>query len=455
VKPSRVDRRVIQAWCLYDWANSAFATTVLAALFPPFFRSLAIGAGMAGNAATAAWAFVTAGALLAAALVAPLLGAMADATGGVKRYLAVFAGLGIAATFAFTLIPDGGWQAAAALFIAADLGFAGSIVFYESLLPHIAGPGDIDRISARGYAWGYAGGGLLLALEAWWIAQPSFFGMPGTDFAVRASFAATALWWAVFSIPLLIRVPEPGAATGLPGAGPAQATDSGPRPTTLGGRVVGRADFDVAMGWRRLRKTLREVHRYRQLFAFLVAYWVYSDAIGTIIKMAVAYGDEIGISLNDLVRALLLTQAVGIPASLAFGRLAARRGARPALLLGLFVYGLICAGGYFMSTATHFYLLAGSIGLVQGGCQALSRSLFASLVPRHKSAEFFGFFSTSSRFAGIIGPLVFGLVGGLTGTSRLSILTLIAFFLAGGLLLLRVDLDEGRRVAREAEKEAA
>ena len=435
------NRKAIFGWVLYDWANSAFATTILATLFPPFFRALAIRGGMSASGATSAWAFVTALSLLVAALVAPLLGAIADETGGVKRYLGAFAGLGIAATLSFTLVESAGWRWAGALFVLADLGFAGSIVFYESLLPRIARPGDIDRVSARGYAWGYAGGGLLLALQAVCVAKPALIGLPDTSAAVRLAFAATALWWALFSIPLFRRVPEPERSA----TGHADAREKG-RP-----RAITRPS--VIAGWRRLRATFHEMRRYRQLFAFLVAFWIYSDGIGTIIKMAVAYGDELGITLNDLVGALLLTQAIGIPASLAFGRLAGLWGARRSLLLGLGVYTLICIGGFFMANAAHFYILAAAVGLVQGGCQALSRSLFASLVPRGKSAEFFGFFSTSSRFAGIVGPVVFGLVGGLMGTSRLSILSLIAFFLTGGLLLTRVDLEAGRRAARELEGE--
>ncbi|MFH1144346.1 MAG: MFS transporter [Candidatus Eisenbacteria bacterium] len=455
----RAYRRIVNAWCVYDWANSAFATTVMAALFPPFFRSLATAAGMPEGRATAAWAFTTAAALLIAALIAPVLGAIADATGSVKRHLAVFAGLGILATGSFVLIPAGNWILAAALFVAADIGFAASIVFYESLLPHIARPGDIDRISTRGYALGYAGGGLLLALHALWISQPSLFGMPGRDFAVRAAFASVAVWWALFAIPFLRRVPEPGRGTGPVPAEPRREPHDGS--VTVGRRMrtlrleLASPAHSITLALRRLWTTLHEMRRYRQLFAFLVAFWIYSDGIGTIIKMAVAYGDELGISLTDLVRALLLTQFIGIPCSLLFGAIAARLGAKRGLLLGLAFYALICAGGYFMRTALHFYMLAAAVGLVQGGCQALSRSLFGSMVPRHKAAEFFGLYSTSSRFAGIAGPVLFGLISQAAGNSRLSILALIAFFAIGGALLTRVNVAEGRRLAREAETHEA
>ena len=408
----------------------------MATLFPPFFRSLAMQAGLSDSAATASWAFTTAAALALLALCAPVLGAIADHTGGIKRYLGACAALGILATAGFVLIPKAGWIPAAILFVAADCGFAGSIVFYESLLPHLARPGDLDRVSARGYAAGYAGGGLLLVLHLLWITNPTAWGMPDRAFAVRAAFASVAVWWAVFSLPFFRGVPEP--------AGRRHALADAPQ----------RKAHAIAAGLRRLRATLREIRSHRQLFAFLLAFWLYSDGMGTIIKMAAAYGDELGISLADLVRALLLTQFIGVPFSLLSGKLAGRWGARPVLLLGLTVYVGVCVGGFFMRTAAHFYALAALVGIAQGGCQALSRSLFIAMVPRQKTAEFLGFFSTSNRFAGIAGPLAFGVIGHFAGESRIAILALAAFIVGGGVLLARVDLDEGRRRARAAEAPA-
>jgi len=420
--PNRTYPRTIQAWCMYDWASSAFATTIMAALFPPFFRNLAKAAGLAEADATAAWGFTTAGALLLVAIIAPFLGALADHTGRRKRYLAGFAGWGILATAAFPLLTSGGWQTASLLFILANLGFAGANIFYESLLPHIARPGDIDRISTRGYAIGYVGGGILLAINVLWVLRPSLFGMPSAGFATRAAFLSVALWWALFTIPLLRRVPDPPAA-----------------PTS-----ADRAPIAAA---RRLGETFREIRRYRQLLLFLIAFWIYNDGIGTIVKMATAYGDEIGIGLNHMILALLITQSVGIPCSLLFGRLAGRFGAKRSILLALGVYVLVCVGGYFMQSAAHFYVLALLVGTVQGGSQALSRSLFGAMVPKPKAAEFFGFYSTSARLAGIAGPLCFALVSRSAGQSRLSILLLVVFFLVGGVLLTRVDV----RAARETE----
>jgi UMF1 family MFS transporter len=418
-------RKVINAWCMYDWANSAFVTTIMAALFPPFYRALVIESGLAGSTATAYWGYTTSIALLIIALVAPVLGAIADHTGGKKRYVAFFAGLGILSTAAFVFIGTDTWLLASILYIGGNVGFAGANIFYESLLPHVAQKDDIDQISTKGYALGYVGGGILLVINVLWVMKPAMFGMPDVTFALRASFFSVSVWWGLFSIPLFRHVPEPLAA-----------------------KETGPAMHPIKAGFSRLAATFHEVTRYKQLLTFLIAFWIYNDGIGTIIKMATAYGDEIGIELTDMIIALIMTQFVGIPFSFLFGALAKKLGTKRSILLALGVYTLISIGGYFMQTAVHFYILAFVVGTVQGGSQALSRSLYGAMVPKHKTAEFFGFFSTSSKFAGIAGPLLFGVVSQVAGQSRLSIVALIVFFIIGGLLLTRVDVEEGIRVAR-------
>lgn len=418
-------RRVINAWCMYDWANSAFYTTIMAAMFPPFYRSLVIAAGRGESNATAYWAYTTSVSLLVVALVAPMLGAISDHTGGKKRYVAFFAGIGVVGTGLFVFLGDDTYILGSILFIVGNVGAAGANIFYESLLPHIAKKDDIDQISTRGYALGYVGGGILLIVNVLWYMKPELFFMPGVGFALRASFFSVAVWWAVFTIPLMRHVPEPP--------------------------VVRTADEGVnalRAGFGRLGHTLTQIKQYKQLLVFLVAFWIYNDGIGTIIKMATAYGDEIGIGMTDMITALVITQFAGIPFSFAFGWLARRIGAKRSILLGLGVYSLISVAGYFMRTATHFYILAFLVATVQGGTQALSRSLYGAMVPKSQSAEFFGFFSTSSKFAGIFGPLVFGVVSQLAGGSRLSIVSLIIFFVVGALLLTRVDEEEGKRVAQ-------
>lgn len=421
-----------RAWCLYDWANSAFAATVMAALFPPFFSNLAQSAGASPSQATAWWGYITAGTLLLIALSAPLLGVVADFGGTRKRFLGFFAAAGILATAMMATLGDDTWRAAAALFVVANFGFSASFIFYESLLPQLATGAEMDRLSTRAYALGYAGGGILLIINLMMVTRPHWFGLPGPDWAVRLSFVTVALWWGVFSLPLFRKVPEP--FSGVPEKGNGKPT--------------------IGVAFSRLARTFREIRQYRELTTFLAAYWIYNDGIGTIIKMATIYGAEIGIGMTDLMGAMVLTQVVGIPFALLFGRLSGSLGARNTIHLTLVAYGMISVGGFFMANATHFYILAAMVGMVQGGAQALSRSVFASMVPRHRTAEFFGFYSTSGKLAGVAGPLIFGLVGQLAGTSRLGILSLILFFALGGWLLTRVDVASGQKAALKAENEA-
>ena len=426
----RLYRRVVNAWCMYDWADSAFATTIMAAVLPPFYHRVA-AATLPGHVATAYWGYTASIAMLVIAISAPILGAIADYSAAKKRFLAAFTALGVLATAFLYGVSTGDWLLASMLYILGDVGFGGADIFYNALLPHVARPDEIDQVSTKGYALGYLGGGLLLALNLAWILFPRAFFLPNAEVATRVSFVSVAIWWAVFSLPLFRWVPEPrGAAVAGPRTNP----------------VVG--------GLRQLATTFREIAQYREVLKFLIAFWLYNDGIGTIIKMATIYGAEIGIGQTDLIAALLLTQFVGIPFSLAFGRLAKRLGAKRSVLLGLGVYAFISVLGYFMTTAWQFYVLAVMVGFVQGGTQALSRSLFGTMVPKTRTAEFFGFYNISSKFAGIAGPFVFALVSQLTGTSRLSVFSLIFFFVVGGLLLARVDVEEGARVARAVEAAA-
>ena len=421
-----------RAWCLYDWANSAFATTVMAALFPPFFSNLAQNSGATATEATAWWGYITAGTLLVIALSAPALGVAADFSGSRKRFLGFFAASGILATALMAALGDDTWRAAAALFVVSNFGFSASFIFYESLLPQLASGAEMDRLSARAYSLGYAGGGLLLVINLLMVTKPAWFGLPGPYWAVRLSFVTVALWWGLFSLPLFRKVPEP-----LNGNSVLQTRRPGFKTT-----------------FNRLARTFGEIRQYRHLTTFLAAYWIYNDGIGTIIKMATIYGAEIGIGMTDLMGAMVLTQVIGVPFSLLFGRLSGKLGPRKTIGLTLLSYGLISMGGFFMTTATHFYILAGLVGVVQGGAQAISRSLFASMVPRHRTAEFFGFYSTSGKLAGVAGPLIFGLVGQISGTSRLGILSLVVFFALGGWLLSKVDVLAGQQAALKAENEA-
>ncbi|MBC7236799.1 MAG: MFS transporter [Chloroflexi bacterium] len=422
-------RRIINAWCMYDWANSAFATTVMAALLPPYFSRVA-AATLPKNVATSIWGYAVSAAMLLVAFMGPVLGAIADHSGGKKRFLRAFLILAIVFTGLLFFVREGDWLAAVIFYVLASVGNGGANIFYDSLLPHVARPEEIDQVSTKGYALGYLGGGILLLVNLLWYIQPGWFGFADAGAAVRASFLSVALWWAIFSLPLFRVVPEPAASP-----------------------VIGEIN-PLRAGFRRLAETFRQVRRYKELFKFLIAFWLYADGIGTIIKMATIYGAEIGIGTADLAGALLLTQIVGVPLTFAFGGLAKRLGAKRSIYLALTVYTLISIAGYFMSRAWHFWVLAGMVGTVQGGSQALSRSLFGAMTPKARSAEFYGFFDISSKFAGIAGPLLFGVTASLAGTSRWSIVSLILFFALGALLLNRVDEREGIAVA-EAENAAA
>ncbi|MCD6519150.1 MAG: MFS transporter [Anaerolineae bacterium] len=419
----KLHRKIIHAWCMYDWANSAFATTVMATLLPPYFSNVA-AAHLPKAQASSIWGYAVSAAMLIIALAGPVLGAIADHTGSKKRFLGGFLSIAVVFTGLLFLIQEGDWLAAVIFYVLASVGNAGANIFYDSLLPHVARPDEIDQVSAKGFAYGYLGGGILLLVNLLWYMKPHWFGFPDGGTAVRAAFLSVAVWWVVFSYPLFRWVPEPPASP-------------------HGERVN-----PIKAGFQRVLQTFKRVRRYRELFKFLLAFWLYADGIGTIIKMATIYGAEIGIGMADLAGALLLTQVIGVPMTLLFGRLAKVLGTKRSIYLALVVYTLISIGGYFMSAPWHFWVLAGVVGMVQGGSQSLSRSLFGAMTPKVRSAEFFGFYDISSKFAGIAGPFLFGVLAALTGSSKWSIFSLIVFFVGGILLLSRVNEEEGIALAQ-------
>ena len=423
----------LRAWALYDLANSAFQTTIIAAVFPIYY-SRVVAADLAPAQATSRFAWATTIAILIVAIVAPLLGAIADFAAIKKKLLAVFLGIGVTATTGMYWIERGDWQLALLLFIVGNVGVAGSIVFYESLLPHLVSEEQLDRVSSAGYAIGYLGGGVLLGINLLMIQAPHLFGIPDAGVATRLAFVSVGVWWMLFSIPLFRRVPEP-----------ARRLEADEAPT---GSLV-------ATGFTRLGETFRELRRYRQAFVMLLAFLLYNDGIQTLIRMATTYGSEIGLPQDAMITALLLTQFIGVPCAFAFGAAAERVGAKPALFFGLAVYCIITILGYYMTSSAHFYALAVLVGMVQGGTQALSRSLFASMIPRHKSSEFFAFFSVFERYAGVLGPAVFAWVVSQSGSGRSAILAVAVFFVVGAFILTFVDVDAGRKAARAAEAELA
>lgn len=413
----RAARAAQRGWCLYDWANSAFATSVVAAILPAYFAETA-GRQITPHLATAWWGYASAAAMLIAAFAGPAIGALADRSGRRKPPLLGCVVVGTIATFLLAFVPAGDWRLMLLVFGVAFIAFASGNVLYDSLLPSVARPDEMDRLSARGFAWGYLGGGLLLALHLAWILAPRRFGLSSSDAAVRLAFASVALWWLGFSIPLFRGVREI------------------PRARAAGERVP--TPFETL---RRIAHTFASLRRDPALFRFLVAFWLYSDGIGTVIKMATVYGSEAGIGRTDLIGALLMVQIVAAPASLAFGRLSEWIGPKRAVAIGLLGYVGITMLGFFLARPWHFWLLAFLVALFQGGTQALSRSMFASLVPRERAGEMFGFYSVSEKMAGVVGPLLFGVVAQISGHGRLAVLTLLPFFLVGAWLLLGVDLE--------------
>jgi MFS transporter, UMF1 family len=422
-------RPELRAWAMYDWANSAFWTTVIVAVFPPFFSEYA-AAGLPAEVATSRFAWATTLAVTIVALASPVLGAIADHRPLKKRMLGVFVAIGVTATLLMGTIGRGEWLYALALFVVGNIGVASTLVFYDALLPHLAAPEELDRVSTAGFAIGFIGGGILLLINLAWILQPSWFGLPDVVAALKLSLLSVGIWWLVFSIPLFRRVPEPAVRLG-----------------DLGEGVAAQVGGGIVAAW----TALQELRHSRNAFLMLIAFLLYNDGIQTIIRMSSIYGIEVGIGRNAQIAAFVIVQFVGVPCSFAFGAVAGRVGAKTALFFALSVYVCISVLGYFMTSAWQFFALAFLVGLVQGGSQALSRSLFARMIPKHKSSEYFGFFAVFEKFAGVAGPAVFAGSIALFGSSRAAVLSVIVFFVLGGLVLTRVDVAAGEAEAATAE----
>ena len=422
-------RPELRAWAMYDWANSAFYLIVITSVFPIFYQQVA-ASGLEPETATFRFSMATAIALGLVAISAPVLGALADFLAWRKRMMAFFVLLGVLATACMFLIRDGDWVLATVLFGIGNFAVATSFVFYDSFLPHIAKGDEMDRVSTAGYALGYLGSGLLLVGFLPGI-QESFAS------AARLAFVGVAVWWGVFSLPLFFRIKEP------PREIEADELD---------------ASSAIRVSFQRLKETFREIKTYRQAFQMLLAMLIYNDGIGTIVRMAGIYAVERGVPRKDTVTAILLVQFIGIPFAFLFGMLAGKIGPKRSILGALGVFTIVCIAAYNLGggpeheTVRQFYIIAFMVGAVQGGAQALSRSLFASMIPKHKASEFFGFFSVFEKFAGIFGPLIFGWMIIATGSTRGAILSVIAFFIVGGAILAFVDVEAGRRHAKEMDE---
>ena len=421
-------KRAVAGWCMYDWANSAFAVVVLTAFFPFLFKSFwDVGADSALNTARLGMGDSVSG--LCVAFLSPLMGALADAGKAKKKFLVFFMLLGTLATGAISLVGGGGWEAAILLFIFANIGFASGNLFYDSLLVDVAAENEMDYVSSNGYATGYIGGGLLFAFDVVLVVFWKKIGLTSQVQATRIGFASVAAWWFVFSAPLILYVNER--------------------------RLLSHNNlFSIIMnGFQRLKTTSIKIMHNRQMILFIVAFWLYMDGVYTVITMSVNFGLSIGITAQTLMITILLVQFVAFPASIGFGRLARSIGGGTAILIGIATYIVVCACGFFiLRTPTQFVILACLVGMVQGGVQALSRSYFAKIVPAEDSAEYFGFLNLISRFSIVLGPV---LVGGTTlvcrriGAAeslsvRLGMSSITVMFMAGGLLLLLAEREKRR-----------
>ena len=415
-------KKSILAWSLYDWANSAFATTVMAGFFPVFFKEY----WSTTDSVTLSTWYLGLGNSIASILVAvlaPFIGAIADRGTAKKKLLIFFAFLGIIATGGLWIVNQGHWQIAILFYIIASIGFMAGNIFYDSLLPAVASKDKFDYASSMGFSLGYIGGGLLFLINVLMYLQPHYFGIPDGATAIRLSFISVAVWWAVFSIPIIIFVKEPKIHD-----------------------PIGICSA-VKEGWGQFISTLTKIRQLKVVGTFLMAYWLYIDGVDTIIRMAVDYGTSIGFPASSLITALLLVQFVAFPATLIYNWFSSKIGIKNAIYTAIIGYTFITIFGAFVSKEWHFYVLAIMIACFQGGIQALSRSMYSRIIPKQQAAEFFGFYNMLGKFAAIIGPPMMGYIGLITGNPRLGILSIIILFISGGFLLTKVDLQEGERVS--------
>lgn len=406
---SSLFNKKVLAWAFYDWANSAFALSVLAVLFPLFLGSY-WSAGDPGAAVTARLAWITAAASAVVCVIAPVFGTIADAGGYRKRFLLLLALMGALATAMLAAIGEGNWPWALALYMFASVGFYSSTVFYDSLIIDVTEPRYYSFVSSFGFSLGYLGGAVLLGLHVWMLLTPGTFGFATPDDVIKFAFVTVGIWWAIFMVPLMIFVPE-------------RHSD---REVTR--RVVRAA-------YRELKSTIRKIGQYRNVVIFLIAYWLYIGGVFTVIFMAVNYGQRLGFSRQDLVTALLITNFAGFPATFLYGMAAHRYGPKRGIYFALLVYVAISGWAIFMTDVKEFYIMAIVIGCVQGGVQGLSRSLYASIIPPDQPGEFFGFYNMLTKFAHVLGPILVGIAATVSDEPKWVLLALMPLFISGGMLL--------------------
>ncbi|MFQ6676843.1 MAG: MFS transporter [Fidelibacterota bacterium] len=418
----------IWAWSMYDWANSAFSTTVMAGFFPIFFEKYWSNPDDVIQS-TYQLGFANSVASIFIAALAPFLGAIADKGSAKKKFLIFFCYLGVVMTAGLFIVGQGEWQLALMLFVASTVGFMGANIFYDSLLPSVAPKEKVNYVSSLGFAMGYIGGGLLFLVNVFMYLNPHWFGIPDASTAIKLSFLSVAVWWGLFAIPLVIFVPEP------------EMDDS----TTLGRAIL--------EGYRQMKTTFKHIRELKVIGVFLIAYWLYIDGVDTIVRMSIKMGSSLGFEAGDLITALLMVQFIAFPAALAYNWFATKIGTKKAVMIAIGGYAVATFLAYFMTSKEHFFMLAALIGLFQGGIQALSRSLYSRLVPKGKEGEFFGFYNMLGKFAAVVGPIMMGWVTLMTGNVRLGILSILILFISGAFLLNKVDFEKGEKLAEQFSTE--
>ncbi len=404
-----MNKKTEWSWIFYDWANSAFTLAITTAILPIYFKSMADSAGIAANMSTAYWGYSKSAATLLVALLAPILGTIADYKGFKKKFFTFFLGFGVLATAALALVPEGRWELLLGIFIFATIGFSGANIFYDAFLTDVAPPERMDIVSTRGFGYGYIGSTIPFIVCIGLTLMHDQLGMT-MDMAVKAGFIITALWWGIFSVPMLKNVK--------------QAYYIEPEPQA------------VRKSFKRLLETLKNVRQHKIVFVFLLAYFFYIDGVNTIISMATVYGTDVGIDSNTLLVVLLATQVVAFPFAILFGHLANRFSGRRMIIVGIIIYIFTCLYAYQLDTAFEFWVLGMLVASAQGGIQALSRSYYGKIIPKEKSNEFFGFYNIFGKFSTFMGPLIVAYVTQVTGSSQFGVLAIVALFIIGLVIFL-------------------
>jgi len=411
-----------KSWILYDWANSAYTLVVTTTILPLFFKAMTDQAGIAANNSTAYWGYANSFATLIVAILAPILGTMADYKDKKKKFFSIALGLGVSFTAVLSIVPAGNWMMLLGVYIITLIGYSGANVFYDAFLVDVSPTEEMDQVSSHGYAWGYIGSTIPFVLIAALIFKHEAIGL--SELAVmRIGFFITAIWWGVFSLPMLKNVKQKYYIESEP--------------------------HTLKKSLSRIGNTLKNIREHKAIFSFLLAYFFYIDGVGTIIKMAVVYGSDVGLGSDTLIVVLLAVQIVAFPFAILYGRLAKRFGARKMIQFAICVYIFTCFYAYQLDSVFEYWILGMLVASSQGGIQALSRSYYGKLIPKEKSNEFYGFYNVFGKFAAVMGPFLVGFVSSVTGKSQNGVLSIVVLFIIGFILLMRVP-----KAADEVEQAA-